>query len=117
GDTVLVDLTDRNLDVGSKFVTYALFPDKLYSVVITRSKAKCKLSIGYNPWAPRPRTHHIASICERYGGGGHPVVGAVSFMSADVVKAKKVAREIAEELSVPKPGSRSDVPPSAGPST
>jgi hypothetical protein len=101
GDTVLVDLTDRTLDVATKFVTYALFPEELYSVVLTRSKAKCKLSIGYNPWAPRPRTHHIASICERYGGGGHPVVGAVSFTAADIEKAKKVAREIAEELSVP----------------
>lgn len=102
GDTVLVDLTEKNLDVASKFVTYALFPERLYSVVITKSPTKCKLSIGYNPWAPRPRTHHIASICERFGGGGHPVVGAVSFPAADVERAKKVARDIAEELSVPK---------------
>ena len=102
GDAVLVDLTARNLDVASKFVTYALFPERLYSIVVTKSSTKCKLSIGYNPWAPRPRTHHIASICERFGGGGHPVVGAVSFTAADVEKAKKVAREIAEELSVPK---------------
>ena len=101
GDTVLVDLTDRVIDVASKFVTYALFPERLYSVVVTRSATKCKLSIGYNPWAPRPRTHHIASICERYGGGGHPVVGAVSFAASDVARAKQIASEIADELATP----------------
>lgn len=102
GDAVLVDLTNRIIEVGSKFVTYALFPERLYSIVVTRSQTKCKLSIGYNPWAPRPRTHHIASICERYGGGGHPVVGAVSVPAGDVARAKQIASEIAEELSVPK---------------
>jgi hypothetical protein len=101
GDAVLVDLTDRLIDVGSKFVTYALYPDRLYSIVVTRSQTKCKLSIGYNPWAPRSRTHHIASICERYGGGGHAVVGAVSLPAADVDRAKHIAEEIAEELSRP----------------
>jgi hypothetical protein len=101
GDAVLVDLTDRVIDVGSKFVTYALFPESLYSIVVTRSQTKCKLSIGYNPWAPRPRTHHIASICERYGGGGHAVVGAVSLPAGDVARAKQIANEIAEELSRP----------------
>ena len=101
GDAVLVDLTDKTIDVASKFVTYALFPEELYSVVVTRSQTKCKLSIGYNPWAPRPRTHHVASICERYGGGGHAVVGAVSLPAADVARAKQIAAEIAEELSSP----------------
>ena len=102
GDTVLVDLTDKTIEVGSKFVTYALFPESLYSIVVTRSQTKCKLSIGYNPWAPRPRTHHIASICERFGGGGHPVVGAISLPAGDVARAKQIASDIAAELSVPK---------------
>jgi len=102
GDVVLVDLTDRAIEVGSKFVTYALFPESLYSIVVTRSQTKCKLSIGYNPWAPRPRTHNIAAICERYGGGGHPVVGAVSLPAADVARAKQVAEEITAELATPR---------------
>ena len=102
GDSVLVDLTDKIIEVGSKFVTYALFPESLYSIVVTRSQTKCKLSIGYNPWAPRPRTHHIASICERFGGGGHPVVGAISLPAGDVARAKQIASDIADELSRPK---------------
>jgi len=101
GDAIIVDLTERTLDVASKFVTYALFPESLYSIVLTRSQTKCKLSIGYNPWAPRPRTHNIAAICERYGGGGHAVVGAVSLTAADVERAKQIANDVAEELSKP----------------
>ena len=100
GAAVLVDLTRCDLDSAPKFVTYALFPDRAYSVVVTRSKKKCKLSIGYNPWCGIPRTHDIAKICERHGGGGHPVVGAISLPAdeASVTRAATLAREIAREL-------------------
>jgi len=99
GDVVVVDLTDRDLEVASKFVTYALFPESRYSIVLTHSPKRCKLSIGYNPWAPRPRTHHIASICERYGGGGHPAVGAINLLGKEVERAKQVMNEVAAELA------------------
>ncbi len=99
GDVVVVDLTDRDLEVASKFVTYALYPESRYSIVLTHSPKRCKLSIGYNPWAPRPRTHHIASICERYGGGGHPAVGAINLAGNQVERAKQVMNEVAAELS------------------
>ncbi len=98
---VLVDLTDQIIDVAGKFVTYALYPESQYSVLVTRGKAKCKLSIGYNPWSPLPRAHNIAAICERHGGGGHPVVGAISLPADQVERARTLAREITEELRVP----------------
>ncbi len=101
GTRSFVDLTDLVIEVASKFVTYALFPERLYSVVLTRSQNKCKISIGFNPWAPRPRTHNIAAICERYGGGGHAVVGAISLQGADLARAKQIANDVAEELSRP----------------
>ena len=98
GSVVLVDLTGELLEVAGKFVTYALFPASAYSVLVTRSRSKCKISIGYNPWSNLPRRHNIAEICERHGGGGHPVVGAVSLPVADVDRARSLAREIATEL-------------------
>jgi hypothetical protein len=101
GNVVYVDLTSNELAVAPKFVTYALYPASTYSVVVTRDKKRSKLSIGYNPWSNKPRMHDISKICERYGGGGHPVVGAVSLSSADVEKAKSIAQEIAEELQRP----------------
>ncbi|HEY2516369.1 MAG TPA: hypothetical protein VGI39_36105 [Polyangiaceae bacterium] len=99
GTVVYVDLTDRLLDVAGKFVTYALFPQSSYSVLVSRSKSKCKISIGYNPWAPAPRKHNIAAICERFGGGGHPVVGAITLPADASAKAQEIARAVAAELA------------------
>jgi hypothetical protein len=99
GSVVLVDLTGDPVEVAGKFVTYALYPESTYSVVLTRSKSKCKISIGYNPWSPLPRRHNVAALCERYGGGGHPVVGAISLAADRVDDARALARAIAEELA------------------
>jgi hypothetical protein len=96
---VFVDLSDQLIEVAGKFVTYALYPESTYSVLLSRSKSKCKISIGYNPWSPLPRRHNIAAICERYGGGGHPVVGAISLAAEKLDEAKAVAWSIAQELT------------------
>lgn len=101
GSVVLVDLTPVTVDLATKFVTYALWPQSAYSVVVSRSSSKCKISIGYNPWSPIPRTHNIAAICERHGGGGHPVVGAISLLASEGQKARDLARQIAHELAHP----------------
>jgi hypothetical protein len=99
GDVVLVDLSDQLIEVAGKFVTYALYLESTYSVLLSRSKSKCKISIGYNPWSPHPRRHNIAAICERYGGGGHLVVGAISLPTDKLTEAKALARSIAQELT------------------
>jgi hypothetical protein len=99
GDVVVVDVSDQLIDVAGKFVTYALYPESAYSILLSRSKSKCKISIGYNPWSALPRRHNIAAICERYGGGGHPVVGAISLAADRVEEAKALVRSIAAELA------------------
>ncbi|MDB4992701.1 MAG: Exopolyphosphatase-related protein, partial [Myxococcaceae bacterium] len=98
GRVVFVDLGDQTIDAAGKFVTYALYPTSAYSVVLTRSKSKCKISIGYNPWSNVERTHNIAAICERHGGGGHPVVGAISVAADALERAREIARDVAREL-------------------
>jgi len=99
GDVVVVDVSDQLIDVAGKFVTYALFPKSAYSILLSRSKSKCKISIGYNPWSPISRRHNIAAICERHGGGGHPVVGAISLAADRLDEAKALAWSIAQELA------------------
>jgi len=99
GRVVFVDLTEEVLDSVGKFVTYALFPDSVYSVVIGLLKHGPKISVGYNPWSGRPRDADISSICARYGGGGHPVVGGIAFSNSEIDRARNVAREIAAELA------------------
>jgi hypothetical protein len=95
---VLVDLTANMLAVSPKFVTYALYPQSRYSIVVTRDSKRVKLSIGYNPWSQKPRTHDISKICERHGGGGHPVVGAITLTAGDLEKARTLAKDLAAEL-------------------
>jgi hypothetical protein len=99
GRVVFVDLTEEVLDSVGKFVTYALFPDSVYSVVIGRLKHGPKISVGYNPWSGTPLDTDISSICARYGGGGHPVVGGIAFSNAELEQARTVARQIADELA------------------
>jgi len=46
----------------------------------------------------RLRTLNIAEICEKYGGGGHAVVGAVSLAPDQVELGRKYMHEIIETL-------------------
>src|SRR5256886_5241605 len=98
-DVVQFDLIEDGFDGFNKFIPYYLFPEATYTVALTRAPQRTKISVGSDPWAPRPRRHNIATICERYGGGGHAVVGAISFAPDEVEKARKAMAEIVEELS------------------
>ena len=98
-DVVQFDLIDEGFEGFNKFIPYYLFPEATYTVALTRGLQRTKISVGSNPWAPRPRRHNIATICERYGGGGHAVVGAISFAPDEVEKARQAMREIVAELS------------------
>jgi hypothetical protein len=96
---VRFDLIDEGIEGFNKFIPYYLYPQTTYSVALTRGPQRTKISVGSNPWAPRPRTHNIASICERYGGGGHAVVGAVSLAPNEVELGREIVKEIVAELS------------------
>ncbi len=97
---VQFDLIEEGYDGFNKFIPYYLHPEATYSVALTRGAQRTKISVGSNPWAPVPRTHNIAKICERYGGGGHAVVGAVSLKPEEVEEARAAVREIVAELSM-----------------
>jgi hypothetical protein len=96
---VRFDLVDEGYEGFNKFIPYYLYPETTYSVALTRGSVRTKISVGSNPWAPVPRTHNIAKICERYGGGGHAVVGAISFRPDEVERARIALQEIVLELS------------------
>lgn len=98
---VQFDLTDTGTDGYNKFIPYYFYPETTYNVALTRSEFRTKISVGSNPWSPRPRTHNIAEICERYGGGGHAVVGAVSLSRDELDLGRQYMREIIETLQFP----------------
>ncbi len=95
---VFFDVADEALDSINKFISYYLYPQAQYAVWVGRSPQRAKVSIGSNPWIPEGRRHDLSRIAERYGGGGHPVVAAISFPSNEVERARKAAAEIAIEL-------------------
>jgi hypothetical protein len=106
GRVVEADLSGTDVGASNKFIGYDLFPEARYTVVVSRDPKRTKVSVGSNPWSTVPRTHDIARLCERYGGGGHPVVGAVSLPPDRIDEARRVAREIAAALRAPPEGAR-----------
>jgi hypothetical protein len=98
GKVVFFDLVADGVEGYNKFIPYYLFPDNIYTVSVSTSTFRTKVSVGSNPWQADRVTHNLATICERYGGGGHPKVGAISFPIGAVDEARKAAREIVAEL-------------------
>jgi hypothetical protein len=96
--TLFFDVTDHDMEGYNKFVPYYLQPQSIYSVGLSKSSFRVKVSVGSNPWAPSEPRVNLAKICERYGGGGHARVGAISFDVSQNNEARKAAAEIVEEL-------------------
>jgi len=96
--TIFFDVTDLNLEGYNKFVPYYLHPESVYSVGLSKSSFRVKVSVGSNPWAPQEPEVNLARICERYGGGGHARVGAISFNVNQHAQAIKASRDIVAEL-------------------
>ncbi len=92
------DLVDRGISGYNKFIPYYLFPEGTYTVSVSESSFRTKVSVGSSPWVKGDLKHNLATICERYGGGGHPRVGAISFPVGAVEEARKVAAEVIAEL-------------------
>jgi hypothetical protein len=96
--TIYFDISDLDLEGYNKFVPYYLFPDSIYSVGLSSSAFRVKVAVGSNPWTKAPNMVNLAKICERYGGGGHARVGAISFPPGKGDMARSAAAEIVQEL-------------------
>ena len=72
----------------------------IYSIGLCKSSFRTKVSVGSNPWTKADPANmvNLATICERYGGGGHARVGAISFEPDKLEEARSAARDIVAEL-------------------
>src|SRR6185312_4955668 len=98
GGVITFDLTGYDLEGYNKFIPYYLHPNGTYVVAVSPSSFRTKISVGSNPWAKVDPKHNLATICERYGGGGHARVGAISLEPGQVEEARRIAAEVAAEL-------------------
>jgi hypothetical protein len=98
--TVFFDNTDYPLEGFNKFIPYYLHPEATYSIGLSKSSFRTKVAVGSNPWtkADPEKMVNLAQICERYGGGGHARVGAISFPPDQGDRARAAAAEIVAEL-------------------
>ncbi len=94
-----VDLTEDQVEGFNKFIPYYFDPQIAYTVVLTHSSRRAKVSVGTNPFTIPTSPANIAELCHRYGGGGHPRVGAVTISPDELPYAKQAAQEILAELT------------------
>ena len=97
---ITFDITDQPTEGYNKFIPYYLHPGGTYNVGLSKSSFRTKVSVGTNPWTTKPANElaNIAAICERYGGGGHARVGAISFPVEKEEDARAAVKEIVQEL-------------------
>ena len=52
--TIFFDITDLDLEGYNKFIPYYLHPDSVYSIGLSKSSFRVKVSVGSNPWSSPP---------------------------------------------------------------
>jgi hypothetical protein len=95
---IFFDVSDLDLEGYNKFIPYLLYPECIYSVSVSASAVRAKVSLGTNPWNLANADANLASLAEKFGGGGHARVSAISFDPHDISRAKEVARELVADL-------------------
>ena len=95
---IFFDVGDLDLEGYNKFIPYLLHPECVYSVSVSASAVRAKVSLGTNPWNQAAADQNLASLAEKFGGGGHPRVSAISFEPGDLPRAREVARGLVATL-------------------
>jgi hypothetical protein len=100
GGVITFDISDHPTEGYNKFIPYYLHPEATYNVGLSKSSFRTKVSVGTNPWTKKMPSEliNLAAICERYGGGGHARVGAISFAPDREDEARRAVGEIVKEL-------------------
>jgi len=95
---IFFDVSDLDLEGYNKFIPYLLYPECIYSVSVSASAVRSKVSLGTNPWNLANADANLASLAEKFGGGGHARVSAISLDPHDIPRAREVARELVADL-------------------
>src|ERR1700757_8671 len=63
--TIFFDVTDYDLEGYNKFIPYYLHPHGTYSVGLSKSSFRTKVSVGSNPWTTATHMGNLAKIWAR----------------------------------------------------
>src|SRR5271170_6245838 len=97
-NVIFFDVGDLDLEGYNKFIPYLLHRECIYSVSVSASKVRAKVSLGTNPWNQATADANLASLAEQYGGGGHQRVSAISFDPEEIARAREVAATLTAHL-------------------
>lgn len=101
---IFFDVSDLDLEGYNKFIPYLLHPECVYSISVSASATRAKVSLGTNPWNQATANANLASLAEKFGGGGHQRVAAISFDPKDLPRAKEVASGLVATLRAGRTG-------------
>ena len=90
-------------DISSNVLNYSRYA--LYSVVLHQSRDRLKLLCMRNPWIEFEPVD-LGKLCQQFGGGGHPRVGAVLFNLDELARARESLNVVAECLTMHASSSR-----------
>jgi hypothetical protein len=99
GNVIYADLRGiDNIPDGNRFLVFTLFPEGNIQVKVaddTQRANTTAISVGYNIFNPTSKVN-VGELLQRYGGGGHRVVGSCRVPND---KAEKAIKEIVEAVS------------------
>lgn len=99
GNVIYVDL--RGIDTipdGNRFLIFTLFPQGNIQVKVANDPQRANttaISVGYNIFNPTSKVN-VGELLQKYGGGGHRVVGSCRVPND---KAEQAIREIVEAVT------------------
>ncbi len=93
-----IDLGDREIAGINKFIPYDADPELDFAVMLLQLPSRVKVSVGSNPFLPSQPDIDIGALCQRFGGGGHAAVGAVSLPRDAVEEGRRIGEQIVAEL-------------------
>jgi len=66
-NVIFFDVSDLDLEGYNKFIPYLLHPECVYSVSVSASAVRAKVSLGTNPWNQASADKNLASLAEKFG--------------------------------------------------
>lgn len=100
GRIAVFDLTSTGVERHNKFMPYLMFSDVDYAFAIVRMGDMVKVSLGTNPWSKSAPLANLATVAERYGGGGHSAVAGITLGPDQLPRARRIIEEVIDQLSM-----------------